>query len=165
MEPFILHELISRHGTDREKLMPILQEIAEVQHYLTETDMIQVANALSLSAAEVYGTASFYSFLPIHSKGRYAIRLCKSIIAKMKGSEAIQQAITQQLGIKPGETTRDGMFSLELVNDIGWSDQEPSMLINEKAYTLLTPEKVRQVINKLLQQAQIGTLQANYTQN
>ncbi len=150
MEQIIIKEIIGKHGRSKDNLLPILQEIVQQQNYLTEQDMIKVANELEISAAEVYGTASFYTFLPTQKRGRYVIKLCKSIIAKMKGFDEVLVAITEQLGIQAGETTFDGRFSLELVNDIGWSDQEPSMLINDKAYTNLTPTKVSAIISDYL---------------
>ncbi|MDA3943552.1 MAG: NAD(P)H-dependent oxidoreductase subunit E [Bacteroidetes bacterium] len=165
MEEFALTKIVNHHGTEREKLMPILQEIVEKQHYLSDDDMVKVANALQLSAAEVYGTASFYSFLPTQKRGIYVIRICKSIIARMKGSQEVLQAISDQLNLKPGETTADELFSLEEVNDIGWSDHEPAMLINDKVYTDLTPEKATRIISKYLEQASQSKLSFNPTQN
>ena len=165
MEQFSVNEIISRHGKQRENLMPILQEIVSCQQFLTDQDMVHVANCLQISAAEVYGTASFYSFLPVQKRGKYVIRLCKSIIAKMKGSDEVLNAISEQLGIKPGETTNDGIFSLELVNDIGWSDQEPAMMINDKVYTCLNPEKVSKIISEYLESSHNTITGYNYINN
>jgi NADH:ubiquinone oxidoreductase subunit E len=165
MEQFSVNEIISRHGKQRENLMPILQEIVSCQQFLTDRDMVHVANCLQISAAEVYGTASFYSFLPVQKRGKYVIRLCKSIIAKMKGSDEVLNAISEQLGIKPGETTNDGIFSLELVNDIGWSDQEPAMMINDKVYTCLSPEKVSKIISVYLESSHNTITEYNYINN
>lgn len=165
MEQFSVNEIISRHGKERESLMPILQEIVSCQQFLTDQDMVHVANCLQISVAEVYGTASFYSFLPTQKRGKYVIRLCKSIIAKMKGSDEVLNAISEQLGIKPGETTNDGMFSLELVNDIGWSDQEPAMMVNDKVYTRINPEKVSRIISEYLESSQNTITGFNYINN
>ncbi len=137
-----------KYGRKRESLMPIMQAIVEKQNYLSEEAMNEIASQLDISSAQVFGTASFYSFLDTEPRGKYVIRVCKSIIAEMKGKKEIIKTLENNLKIKVGQTTPDNMFSLLETNDIGWSDQEPSMLINDTPYTNLTPEKVNSIINE-----------------
>lgn len=144
----MIENLTKKYGKSREALIPILQAIVEKESYLSEEAMNEVAKKLDISAAQVYGTASFYSFLDTEPRGKYVIRVCKSIIAEMKGKKEIIKALENLLKIKVGQTTPDNLFSLLETNDIGWSDQEPSMLINEKPYTNLSPEKVISIINE-----------------
>ena len=144
----MIENLTKKYGKSREALMPILQAIVEKENYLSEEVMNEIAKQLDISAAQVYGTASFYAFLDTEPRGKYVIRVCKSIIAEMKGKKEIIRTLENLLKIKVGQTTPDNMFSLLETNDIGWSDQEPSMLINEKPYTDLTPEKVISIINE-----------------
>lgn len=144
----MIENLTKKYGKSREALIPILQAIVEKESYLSEEAMNEVAKKLDISAAQVYGTASFYSFLDTEPRGKYVIRVCKSIIAEMKGEKEIIKALENLLKIKVGQTTPDNLFSLLETNDIGWSDQEPSMLINEKPYTNLTPEKAISIINE-----------------
>ena len=146
----IIKTLSEKYGKNRENLMPILQEIVEEKNHITDEDVIEVANALDLSAAEIYGTTSFYTFLDTKKNGKYIIRVCKSIIAVMKGKDDIIKTLQDILRIKVGETTSDNMFTLLEVNDIGWSDKEPSMMINDKVYTELTPKKVTEIIQSYL---------------
>ena len=144
----MIKNLTKKYGKSRESLMPILQAVVEKENYLSEEAMNEIAKQLDISAAQVYGTASFYSFLDTEPRGKYVIRVCKSIIAEMKGKKEIIRTLENVLKIKVGQTTPDNMFSLLETNDIGWSDQEPSMLVNEKPYTNLTPEKVISIINE-----------------
>lgn len=144
----LIKNLAEKYGNNREALMPILQAVVEKNHYLSEEVMKEIAETLDLSAAQVFGTATFYSFLETQPKGKYVIRVCKSIIAEMKGKKEIIKTLEKILKIKVGETTPDNFFSLLETNDIGWSDQEPSMLINEIPYTNLTPEKVINIITE-----------------
>ncbi|OQA89994.1 MAG: NADH-quinone oxidoreductase subunit E [Bacteroidetes bacterium ADurb.Bin234] len=144
----MIENLTKKYGKSREALIPILQAIVEKESYLSEEAMNEVAKKLDISAAQVYGTASFYSFLDTEPRGKYVIRVCKSIIAEMKGKKEIIKTLENLLKIKVGQTTPDNLFSLLETNDIGWSDQEPSMLINEKPYTNLTPEKTISIINE-----------------
>lgn len=144
-----VHQLAEKHGRSREALLPILQDCVEKYRGLSPETMVEIARELDLSSAEVYGTASFYSFINFDQQGKYIIRVCRSIIAEMKGKKEIVKKLEDILKIKVGETTQDGLFTLLETNDIGWSDQEPSMLINEQPYTNLTPEKVTHIIAQL----------------
>jgi NADH-quinone oxidoreductase subunit E len=147
----LVKELSDKHGHARESLMPILQAIVLKHNYLTDEAMVEVARELDISAAEVYGTASFYTFLDTQVKGKYVIRVCKTITCSMKGKSDIIQTIEEMLKIKVGETTPDKQFSLIETNCIGWCHKAPAILINELPYTELTPEKVSEIIKDYMQ--------------
>jgi len=147
----LVKELSEKHGRARESLMPILQGIVEKHNYLTDEAMVEVARELDISAAEVYGTASFYTFLDTKVRGKYVIRVCKTITCSMKGKGEIIQTIEDMLKIKVGETTSDKMFSLIETNCIGWCHKAPAILINELPYTELTPEKTVEIIKGYMQ--------------
>jgi NADH-quinone oxidoreductase subunit E len=142
----LVKELSEKHGRARESLMPILQAIVQKHNYLTDEAMVEVARELDISAAEVYGTASFYTFLDTQVKGKYVIRVCKTITCSMKGKSDIIHTLEEILKIKVGETTTDKQFSLIETNCIGWCHKAPAILINELPYTELTPEKVSEII-------------------
>jgi NADH-quinone oxidoreductase subunit E len=142
----LVKELSDIHGHARESLMPILQAIVQKHNYLTDEAMVEVARELDISAAEVYGTASFYTFLDTQVKGKYIIRVCKTITCSMKGKNDIIHVLEDMLKIKAGETTSDKQFSLIETNCIGWCHKAPAILINEMPYTELTPEKVSDII-------------------
>jgi NADH:ubiquinone oxidoreductase subunit E len=142
----LVKELSDKHGHARESLMPILQAIVLQHNYLTDEAMVEVARELDISAAEVYGTASFYTFLDTQVKGKYVIRVCKTITCSMKGKSDIIHTLEEILKIKVGETTTDKQFSLIETNCIGWCHKAPAILINEMPYTDLTPEKVSEII-------------------
>jgi NADH:ubiquinone oxidoreductase subunit E len=142
----LVKELSDKHGRARESLMPILQAIVHKYNYLTDEAMVEVARELDISAAEVYGTASFYTFLDTQVKGKYVIRVCKTITCSMKGKSDIIHTLEEILKIKVGETTTDKQFSLVETNCIGWCHKAPAILINEMPYTELTPEKVSEII-------------------
>jgi len=148
----LVKELSNKHGRSRASLMPILQGIVEKYNYLTDEAMVEVAKELEISAAEVYGTASFYTFLDTRERGKYVIRVCKTITCSMKGKGDIIQTIEDMLKIKAGETTMDKMFTLLETNCIGWCHKGPAILINEIPYTELTPEKVVEIIKGYMQQ-------------
>lgn len=141
-----MKDLAEKHGRKRESLMPILQDIVLKHNYLTDEAMVEVATELDISAAEVYGTASFYTFLDTEMRGKNVIRVCKTITCSMKGKNEIVSALEEILKIKAGETTPDKQFTLLETNCIGWCHKAPAMLINDMPYTDLTPETVVDVV-------------------
>lgn len=147
----LVKELSDKHGRVRESLMPILQGIVEKHNYLTDEAMVEVAKELDISAADVYGTASFYTFLDTQIRGKYVIRICKSITCSNKGKGEILETLEDMLKIKVGETTTDKQFSLLESNCIGWCHKAPAMLINDMPYTELTPSKVVEIIKDYMQ--------------
>jgi NADH-quinone oxidoreductase subunit E len=148
----LVKELSEKHGRERKSLMPILQGIVQKHNYLTDEAMVEVARELDISAAEVYGTASFYTFLDTQVKGKYVIRVCKTITCSMKGKIDVIDTLEDMLKIRVGETTPDRQFSLIETNCIGWCHKAPAILINDMPYTELTPEKVTEIIKSYMHQ-------------
>jgi len=142
----LVQQLTKKYGTERKALIPILQGIIEKESYLSQEAMTEVARALDISGAEVFGTASFYSFLDTKHRGKYIIRVCQTIVCDMQGKKEVVEALEGALGIKMGETTSDGMFSLLPTNCLGWCAESPAMLINDEVYTKVTPDKAREII-------------------
>jgi NADH:ubiquinone oxidoreductase subunit E len=142
----LVKQLVDKHGRTRESLLPILQGIVSEERYISDFAMTEVARELDLSAALVYGTATFYSFLDTQPRGEYVIRLCRTITCDMKGKKQILRTLEDLLKIKVGETTKDKKFTLLETNCLGWCHKGPAMLINDEIYTELTPEKVNEII-------------------
>ena len=142
----IIKTLVEQYGRERTSLMPILQAVVHQNNYLSDYDMTEIAKELDISAAQVYGTATFYSFLDTIPRGKYVIRVCKTITCDMHGKKAIIQAIENMLKIKVGETTQDKKFTLLETNCLGWCHKGPSMLINEQVFSDLTPDKAHDII-------------------
>ena len=132
--------------------MPILQEVVLQNNYVSDSDMTEVAKQLDLSAAQVFGTATFYSFIDTEPKGKYVIRVCKTITCDMHGKKMIIQTLEDMLKISVGETTPDKKFTLLETNCLGWCHKGPAMLINEKPYSSLTPENVHEIIKEYMNQ-------------
>ncbi|MDY0255006.1 MAG: NADH-quinone oxidoreductase subunit NuoE [Tenuifilaceae bacterium] len=144
--------LVQKHGKTRENLLPVLQGVAESEQYVSEYAMKLIAEEMELSSADVYGTATFYSFMDTTPKGKYVIRVCRTISCYMKGKNQILLALEEALKIKLGETTPDKKFTLMETNCIGWCHKAPAMLINDDVHTELTVEKVHKIITEYKQQ-------------
>ncbi|WP_319501225.1 NADH-quinone oxidoreductase subunit NuoE [uncultured Draconibacterium sp.] len=149
MDPIqtLVKNLAEKHGRSRESVLPILQGVVEQENYLSERSMIEIAREIDIPAADVYGTATFYSFLETKPTGKFIIRVCKTITCAMKGKNQILFAIQDMLKISLGETTPDKQFTLLETNCLGWCHKAPAMLINDEIYTELTPEKVREILS------------------
>jgi NADH-quinone oxidoreductase subunit E len=150
IENELVRELANKHGRTRESLIPILQDLVVHNRYLSKQDMVDVARELDMSAADVFGTATFYSFLDTEPRGRYVIRICKTISCTMKGKNEILNTIEEILKVKLGETTPDRKFSLLETNCIGWCHKAPAILINDTPYTELTPRKVTEILREYI---------------
>lgn len=148
----LVRDLADQHGRTRESLLPILQGIVKEERHVSEMAMAEVARELDMSAALVYGTATFYSFLDTQPRGKYVIRLCRTITCDMKGKKEIMDTLKELLKINEGETTKDNRFTLLETNCLGWCHKGPAMLVNEKAYTELTPDKVSEIIEEYMKQ-------------
>ena len=146
----LVKTLADKYGRNREALIPILQGIIQADRFLSQETMTEVATELNISAAQVYGTATFYSFLDTEPRGTYVIRVCRTITCAMKGKNAIVQTIEELLKIKVGETTQNKKFSLLETNCLGWCHKGPAMLINDEAFTELDPDKVREIISEYI---------------
>ena len=144
----LIHELVEKHGKTRNALMPVLQGVVAHEKYLSEDSMIAVARELELSAADVYGTASFYTFLDTKPRGKNIVRVCKTISCHMQGKDAIIKAIEEHLMIKTGETSHDKKFTLLTANCLGWCHKGPVMLINDEVFPSITPEKAVEIIEE-----------------
>jgi len=145
----IINQQIEKCGKNRKTLLPVLQAIVREKNQIEKCDMVQVAKALDISSADVFGTASFFSFLEIDKPlGKYVIRVCKTIVCDMHGKNEILEILEYCLNIKVGETTKDKKFSLLTTNCLGWCHKAPAMLINDNVYTELTPDKVRKIIKE-----------------
>jgi NADH:ubiquinone oxidoreductase subunit E/Pyruvate/2-oxoacid:ferredoxin oxidoreductase delta subunit len=129
-------------------LLPLLKTAQEKARYISPKYMAKTGDSLNLSLSEVYGVSTFYSFLSTKPLGKNVIRICKSVPCYLQGSEMILRSIEDEIGIKPGEVTRDKKFSLELANCIGACDRAPAMMINHDVHGNLTPKKVSRILRQ-----------------
>lgn len=143
-----IKEILARYpATGREQLIPILQEVQEALGYLSREAVVNIGKHLGLPASKVYGVATFYNQFRFQPKGRFHIMVCRGTACHVKGSAAVLDALKGALRIESGQTTRDGLFSLEVVACIGACGLAPVICINDEFYGNLTPEKARQILS------------------
>lgn len=126
--------------------MSVLQGVVKEEGWLSEDTMLALAKAFDISAADIYGTASFYTFLDTVPRGKNIIRVCKTISCHMQGKDELINTLQDVLKIKIGETTHDKNFTLLTANCLGWCHKGPVMLVNDEVYPELTPQKAIEII-------------------
>ena len=137
---------IPTRGKGQEDLLVLLEEAQSKSGYLSEDIIAELAKSVAMSLSDVYGVATFYSFLSTKPLGKNVVRICQSLPCHLKDSQMIIESVEDELGIKPGETTPDGKFSFELANCIGACDEAPAMLINNDVHGNLTPKKIVKIL-------------------
>jgi len=138
-----LDEVLGRHpAAGRDRLIPILQETQELLGFIPRDAVVAIGRHLGLPASKIYGVATFYNQFRFEPTGRYHIQVCRGTACHVKGSARILTALTGELKIQPGRTTRDGMFSLEVVACIGACGLAPVICVNGEFHARLAPEDV-----------------------
>ena len=138
-------EISTRDG-GQGKLIELLKEAQGKFGYVSEEVMMELSQSLRIPLNEVYGVASFYSFLSTEPSGRNVIRICQSLPCYLEHCQIIIESVEKEIGIKPGETTPDGRFSFQLTNCIGLCDGAPAMMVNDDIHVDLIPEKISQIL-------------------
>ena len=146
-----VNEIIEEHGREQSALIPILQEVQAEYRYLPEEILTYIATAMGLSAATVFGVATFYAQFSLEPKGKYVVRVCDGTACHVRHSMPVYQAIRSRLGLKDGRfTTPDMMFTVETVACLGACGVAPAMVVNDKVYGKMTPEAACTIIDTLL---------------
>jgi [NiFe] hydrogenase diaphorase moiety large subunit len=143
-----LGAIIARHGARPESLLSILLETQRTFSAIDDRAMEVIAHALALPPARVHAVASFHTFLDRRPRGRFPVRLCRTLSCMLAGRDAVARRLETDLGIRFGETTPDGLFSLDWVSCLGLCDQGPAMMVGERVYGEVTIEKVHEVLEE-----------------
>lgn len=143
-----LEQIIKEHIGKEGALIPVLHEAQELFGYLPEKVQQMIADGLGHSLAEVYGVATFYSRFTLTPKGKYNIQVCLGTACYVKGADKVLEKLERKLGIKAGETTPDGKFSIQDTRCVGACGLAPVMVINEEVYGKMTPDKVDEILEK-----------------
>ena len=144
-----VQKILARYpNAGRDQLIPIPQEIQGACGYLSREAVVEVGKQLNIPTSKIYGVATFYNQFRFSAQGKYHIQICRGTACHVKGSAAILDALVRELKINPGETTRDGLFSLEIVACIGACGLAPVMIVNDDVYGRMTPDQVDDVLAK-----------------
>lgn len=136
-------------GAERDALIPVLQDIQDMFGYLPRESIETVSEKMQIPMSKIYGVASFYNQFRFHPIGKYHILVCRGTACHVKGSLKVLEALEKNLKIKAGETTRDNLFTLEIVSCIGACGLAPVISINGEFHAAMTPEKALELIEEI----------------
>jgi NADH-quinone oxidoreductase subunit E len=131
----------------RDALIPLLQDVQARQGYLSREAVIRVGKHLQLPPSKIYGVATFYNQFKFQPAGKYHIQICRGTACHVRGSCSVLDSLRRELQIDPGETTRDGMFSLEVVACIGACGLAPVICVNEQFHANVSTKGIGKIIN------------------
>ena len=141
-----VQELMTRYPKSRENLISILQEVQEEYGYLSRESISRISEYLGLPTSKIFGVATFYNQFKLNAPGRIQIAMCRGTACHVKGSLNLLDACRQALGIEVGQTTKDGLFSLETVACLGCCSIAPAMVVTGKFFGRLDKKKVESLI-------------------
>jgi NADH-quinone oxidoreductase subunit E len=147
-----IQAVLTKHpGAGRDALIPILQEIQDAQGYLSREAIRGVGRHLGLPSSKIYGVATFYNQFRFAPKGKYHFTVCRGTACHVKGSLRVLEMVMKQLKLKPGQTSRDKLFSLEVVACMGACGLAPVVNVNGEFYAKVAPARLRNIIEECRQ--------------
>ncbi len=143
-----INEICDRHINDKTPLMMILSDIQKEYGYVPIDVQEIVSERTGISVAEIYGVVTFYSFFSLKPKGKYIIGCCLGTACYVKGAQRVIDEFCEILGIEPGETTEDGMFTIDALRCIGACGIAPAVSINGTVYPKVQVNQVHSIIDE-----------------
>jgi NADH-quinone oxidoreductase subunit E len=144
-----LQKQIQESEQPREQAINVMYNLQRHYGFLSDDAVAEAADLLNMTPLEIDELATFYDFIYREPVGKYVIHVCDSSICWMYGSESVMEYLSKKLGIRAGETTADGLFTLLPVCCVGFCDHAPVMLINGKPYGRLTPDAIDHILETL----------------
>ena len=138
--------LSKRAGAGRDALIPVLQEVQDVEGFLSKDSVTKIGRALNLPSSKIFGVATFYNQFRFKPQGTYHVQICRGTACHVKGSAAVMDRLQRELKIGADETTPDGVFSLEVVACIGACGLAPVISINGEFHANLESEDIPEIL-------------------
>jgi NADH:ubiquinone oxidoreductase subunit E len=138
-------------NASRDALIPILQDVQEAEGFLSREAVIRIGHHLKLPTSKIYGVATFYNQFRFQPKGKYHFMVCRGTACHVKGSLKVLDMAMKQLKLGPGQTSRDRLFSLEVVACMGACGLSPVVNVNGEFYAKVTPQKLAKIIQECRQ--------------
>ena len=142
-----IRDILSRYSGPDE-LIDALEDVQDRFGYVSEKNIHAISQGLGVPLVDVVGVVTFYSAFKQKIPGKHVLRICSGTACHVKGSAALKEHLVRKLGVGEGETTKDGVFTVESVNCIGACAKAPSMMIDEKVFGELTIKKIDKIISE-----------------
>ncbi|MBE6127226.1 MAG: NAD(P)H-dependent oxidoreductase subunit E [Erysipelotrichaceae bacterium] len=144
-------DICDSYASEPSPLMMILSAVQKKYGYIPLEVQEIISEKTGIPVAEIYGVVTFYSFFSLKPKGKYVLGICLGTACYVKNSQQVVDKFSSLLGIQPGETTKDGLFTIEAIRCIGACALAPAMSINGKVYPKVTPDQVGKIIDEYRQ--------------
>jgi NADH-quinone oxidoreductase subunit E len=143
-------DILKKYKPNKDNLLLILHDFQNnnPQQYISVDDIKEIARYLNVTYSLVYGVVTYYSMYSLKPRGKYIFRICNSPVCHMKGSSVVIEEVKKHLAINEGETTPDGLFTLETTECLGKCGAAPGMIMNENFQGVLSPERIVNIIEK-----------------
>jgi NADH-quinone oxidoreductase subunit E len=141
--------LLTRYPDKEAVILPSLHLVQKQYGHVPDEGIVYVAQLLGLSPARIEGVATFYTMYNRKAVGKYHVQICRNIACSVMGSEHLIDHVARKLGVKPGQTTADGKFTLAKVECLGACGTAPVMMVNDDYHESLTPSKVDEILDSL----------------
>jgi NADH-quinone oxidoreductase subunit E len=141
-------EYLKNSNHEKGAVIPLLQKVQEMYNFVPEEAMELIAEHLDIEVSQVYGVATFYQQFRLKPVGKYIVKVCHGTACHVAGAERISEAAEEHLHIKSGETTEDGLFTVEKVACLGCCSLAPVMMIEDETYGKLTDRKVKKILDE-----------------
>lgn len=143
-------EAPEEHGVanGRPSIIVLLQQVQEEHGYLPRAEVVRCAREAGISVAQAYGVASFYNFFKLTPPGKHTIRVCQGTACHVQGAQGLLEQLQSELGIQPGDTTPDGLFSLETVACLGACSMSPALVIDGEVFGRVTSRQVPRILSR-----------------
>lgn len=145
----LIDEFIDKYENPEESLISLLQDVQSVDGYISRRAVEHITEKTGIPSSRIMGVASFYAGFRLNPVGKYRVMVCKGTACHVNGAERVADTVSRVLGIDEGDVTADGLFSWEEVACLGCCSIAPAMMINDKAYGNLTPDKVIKIIEDI----------------
>lgn len=140
-------DIFNKYPQNERFTLAIMQDVQKKYKYISKEALEEISHYLDIPMTKLYGMATFYKALSLKKKGENIIKVCDGTACHVRGSSIILGEIEKELGIKAGETSKDGRFSIEIVNCLGACALAPVIVINDKYYGKVKPADVKDIIN------------------
>ncbi len=142
-------EILAKYRPDSDNLLAILHDLQNLnqRNFLDKEDLRAAAEFLNLPYSMVHGVATFYTMFSLKPRGRHLVRICQSPPCHLMGSSSVSRELIRQLGVGFGETTADGLFTLEMTSCLGVCGVAPAMMVDGDVHGNLTPERIKTILD------------------
>lgn len=157
-----MREIVARYPLARSAMLPCLHEVQNEQGYVSEEGILAVADVLGVRPDEVESVVTFYSMYHLRPQGRYTIKVCTSIACYLRGCDALMANLSERLGVRPGETTPDGRYTLEGVECLAACGMAPVLQVNGAFVEDAGPERADALLNRIERDEPLGDLASHW---